>query len=337
MAGKVKWSYTAINTLRECNRKYYFSQVLATFGRTIPLRRKVYELKSMQDILRWQGSVIDKFMEITIIPMITAKQPLDFDALALQAVELAKKQFDYSSLAVYTDPFVSKKEAGPEFCILDIHELGKSWTDQQIAEAYAVIAAAVQRLPEIQMPDGQPLMEFLKACNSLSPNVNNWKVDIEEAAVKPQIDLLAMHNWKPVVMDWKLSGSYTSDYHRQLVIIGLVVYLKRLSTPEKKNYAFEDIRLYEVNLLKGVVKEHAFTEERMNQMIDEINLTSQDILLLTKNAAIPDIDDFEMTDNENSCRMCNYRSVCSYLLLNNNQYDEKSYSEFVQANQFAGA
>lgn len=46
-----------------------------------------------------------------------------------------------------------------------------------------------------------------------------------------------------------------------------------------------------------------------------------------------DIDDFELTDDEGHCRFCNYRSLCSYLLINKNSYDEKSYAQFVQDNQ----
>ena len=102
---------------------------------------------------------------------------------------------------------------------------------------------------------------------------------------------------------------------------------------DKPKYEYSDIKLFEVNLLKGLVQEHDFTEERINRIIDEINLSSQDILLLTNKNGEIDIEDFEWTDNEGLCKFCNYRPLCSYLLLNNNNYDEKSYIEFVQNNQ----
>ena len=333
MSEKVKWSYSAVNTLRECNRKYYFSQVLATHGRRNPLRRKAYELKSMQNLTMWKGSVVDKFMETVIIPLINEKQILDFDLLAQQAVQLAKRQFEYSRLEVYTDTYISKGEVGADFCILDIHALGKEYTEEEVAEAYSIISEAILRLPYIKMPDEQLLIDFLKQANSLLPNVNNWIVYVEDAMVKPQIDLIAYQKWKPVVMDWKLSESYTADYSRQLIICGVTVYLKRLEKTDKPKYEYSDIKLFEVNLLKGIVQEHAFTGEGINQIIDEINLTSQDILQLTNKNEEIDIEDFELTDNEGSCKFCNFRPLCSYLLLNNNNYDEKSYIEFVQSNQ----
>lgn len=335
MSEKVKWSYTAVNTLRECNRKYYFSNVLATHGRKNPLRRKAYELKSMQNLTMWRGSVVDKFMETTVIPLINEKEHLDFDSLAQQAVALAKRQFEYSRLEIYADPTTSKGEVGADFCILDIHAIGKEYTEEEIIEAYSTIHEAVLRLPQILMPDGQLLIEYLKKCNALTPNVNNWVVYVENAMVKPQIDLIAYKNWKPVVIDWKLSESYTSDYSNQLIICGITVYLKRLEKIDKPKYEYSDIKLFEVNLLSGIVKEHEFAEGKINRIIDDINLTSKDIYLLTNNDAEVDIEDFELTDNEGSCKFCNHRSLCSYLLLNNNNYDEKSYIEFVQSSQLA--
>jgi hypothetical protein len=331
----VKWSYTAVNTLRQCNRKYYFSNVLATHGRKVPVRRKAYELKSMQNLTMWRGSVVDKFMETVVIPLINEKENLDFDALAAQAVALAKRQFQYSLLEIYTDPTTSKGEVGADFCILDIHAQGVEYKEEDITEAYNAIHQAIVGLQYISMPDGQLLINYLKQCNALTPNVNNWAVYIENAMVKPQIDLIALKNWKPVVIDWKLSASYTSDYANQLIICGITVYLKRLEKTDKPKYEYADIKLFEVNLLSGIVKEHEFTEDKINRIIDDINLTSQDISLLTGKVEEIDIEDFELTDDEVSCKFCNYRSLCSYLLLNNNNYDEKSYTEFVQSNQLA--
>ena len=334
MERKVHWDNTAVNNLLECNRKYYFSQLLASKTRTRPLPRKVHELKKMQNLSMWQGSVVDRFMETVIIPGISAKKPLDFTALADQAVELAKKQFEYSRLSIYTDPVAGRLETAPEFCILDIHELGKPYEEKELVEAYDNIRSAILRLPEIRMPDGQTLLGFLQQCSSLTPNVYTWKAEIEQAIVKPQIDLMALHDYKPVVMDWKLSRSYTADYARQLTICGVVVYLKRLGNPDKRPYRPEDIHLFEVNLFKGTVKQHPFTSEHANEMIDEINLSSQDIALLLGENEEPDIQNFEGTNNDGACKTCNFRSICAFLYLND-VYDEKAYAEFVQTAQFA--
>lgn len=334
MENMVRWSYSTVNTLRQCNRKYYFAQIMATHGRKNQERRKAYELKKMQNITMWKGSVVDKFMEKTVIPSIRDKKELDFDAFANQAVELAKSQFRFSQAKAYNDAGLKKGEADNEFCILDIHELTKPYTEAELAEAYETIRYAIKNIPSIQMPDGSLLITYLKDCSQLIPNVTNWKVEIENARLSPQIDLIAYHNYKPVVIDWKLSDSYVADYSRQLIICGVTVYLKRLES-DKPPYNYSDIQLYEVNLLNGSVKKHEFSEDRINEIIDYINQTGKDLGLLSVVYDEADIEEYSLTENEASCKLCAFRTLCVYLLLNQNHYNEESYIEFVQNSQLA--
>jgi hypothetical protein len=334
MAASVKWSYTTVNTLRQCNRKFYFSAILPTHGRKDPLRRKAYELKNMQNLKMWAGSVVDKFMEVKVIPMISKKMTLNFEQLADQALAMAEEQFRFSKNALYTDPAQKKGEVNSTFCILNIHEVNEPYSEEELFEAYQTIKQGIRNLPLIRMPDGTMLIDYLTACNSLTPNVNNWEVNIENARVKPQMDLLGLSSWKPVIMDWKLSSSFTSDYSRQLIICGITVYLKRLENIEKPPYAYEDIKLFEVNLLKGIVKEHLFTQEKAHELINFINLTADDIFTLVGTSEAPnEIEDFELTDNDGLCTSCNFQTLCSFLVANKNQYDEKLFTKSIQAKQ----
>ena len=335
MSETVNWSYTTVNTLRQCNRKYYFSAMMAR-GRKTPVRRKASELKLMQTLQMWQGGVVDKFMEKRLIPAIAGRETLDFHALAEEAVAMAIKQYEFSYYKKYQDGGIKKGTVEEEYCILDIHELSKPYETLVIDDCYQVIREAVLRIPSINMPDGQPLLEFLKSMDHPRPNVMDWVIYLERAKVNPQMDLIGYQQWNPVVMDWKLSASYSSDYSRQLLICGITVYFKRLEQRDKKPYAFEKIRLYEVNLFKGQVKEHVFSQDEVNEMIDYINLTAEDLYLLTGGRKYEEIEitEFNQTENQSSCRMCNFRPLCSYLLTHNNCYDEKSYLEYVRDQQY---
>jgi len=290
----------------------------------------------MQNLKMWAGSVVDKFMEVVIIPAVVQKKNLFFDCLAEDAVKMAEEQFRFSKNGIYKDAGQKKGDVDTSFCILDIHETNTPFAEDELANCYATIREAILNLPKVTMPDGRLLIDFLKDANSLTPNINTWSVQIERARLKPQMDLLGLQNWKPFIIDWKLSGSYTSNYSRQLVICGITVYLKRLESTDKKPWNYGDLKLYEVNLLKNIVKEHEFTEEIVNELINYINLTSSDIYLLTgKNQSEINIEDFELTEDQGHCETCNFQTLCSYLLINNNQYDEKSYLEFVQDKQSA--
>jgi hypothetical protein len=327
----VKWAYTTVNTWRECNRKYYFASILANHNRKNLIRRKAYELRAMQNLTMWKGSVVDKFLELNIIPKIAEKQELDFQGLSEQAVEFAKKQFRFSENKLYNNPELKKGDIEGEYCILDIHETCQPFTEQEVAECYDDIRKAILNIPTITLLDGRHLVEILKEANWLLPNVEDRLVYVGNAIVKPQMDLLASYNWKPIIIDWKLSDSMVSDYARQLQICGLTIYKKRLDTPGKPPYLFEDIQLFEINLLKASSKQHDFNQDIYNNIIDYITLTSRDIALLTGDDI--DVEDFELTNNQVSCKNCNFRLLCGYLIKNNNTYDEGSYLKSVPDRQ----
>jgi hypothetical protein len=341
MSETYKWSISTVNTLRQCNRKYYFASVLANFHHTNRLRRKAFELKKMQNLWMWPGSIVDKIMETQVIPLIIAKKEIDFNQIAENAVELAKRQFRFSEEGLYKDPDITKSEAGEDYCVLEIHEIGKPYTEVELLNVYSKIKQSILNIPNIKLPGSdKTLMQYLGEAKPLLPNVTNWSFQIEQSRVNPQMDLILYHNFKPVVIDWKVSDSFTSDYSRQLVVCGLTVYFTRLKKVEsegKKPFEFSDIKLYEVNLFRGEMKEHLFTEERANELIDYINLTGSDIALLSEDLTgdVEDISGFELTENEATCKFCNYQSLCENLLLNNNQYDEESYTKFVQDKQFS--
>lgn len=336
-----KWDISTVNTLRQCNKKYYFGSVLANFHHTNRLRRKAFELKNMQNLSMWPGSVVDKIMETQVMPLIIDNQEINFREIADTAINLAKKQLKFSKNGWYKDPDVSKTEAGEDYCILDIHEIGTPYTEVDLMNVYSKIAQAILNIPNIKLPNSNKfLIEYLREAKNILPNVTTWSFQIEDYRISPQMDLVMYHNYKPVVIDWKVSESFVNDYSKQLIICGLTVFFtrqKKVESEGKIPFQYSDIKLFEVNLLKAEMKEHRFTEERANDLIDYINLTGSDMALLSEEltSSINDITNFELTDNEGTCEFCNYRSLCENLLLNNNQYDEKSYTEFVQSKQLS--
>ena len=113
----------------------------------------------------------------------------------------------------------------------------------------------------------------------------------------------------------------------------------RLADKDKTKYRYEDIQLYEVNLLQGEVKQHDFTTERANTTIDYIYQTYGDIELLVGDQSFDQInmDDFALSDNDVICQFCPFRTLCVYMLNNNQTYDEKKYLESLQNWQLANA
>lgn len=340
MAEKHRWSISRVNTLRQCPRKFYFATILSHHGHNNNLKRKAYELKKMQNFFTWPGNVVDKIMETVVIPKIQNKEPIDFLDVAEEAVALAERQFKFSEAFSYKNPDLTKEKAGNNWCILDIHEIGRSYNDIDLSKVYKKIKTSILNIESIKLPNTNKfLIDYLKESFPLIPNVINWSFEIERSRVTPQIDLILYNDFKPVVIDWKVSDSFASDYSRQLIVCGLTVYFTRLKKAQaegKRPYSYPDIKLFEINLYRGEIKQHLFTQERANGLIDYINLTGSDIFLIHEQLKGNDSDilEFELTEKESTCKFCNFQTLCENLLLNNNHYNENTYSEFIQSQQF---
>ena len=318
----VKWSISAINQLRRCNRQYYFAQVAASHGRKNPFRREAYELKSMQNLKMWPGSVVDTFIEKQIIPRIDELTREDFPALAEEAVKLAEQQFRFSENLQYKDPDFSKSKT-EAFAILQLHKLNQSYTRQELEEAYQKIRESIRNFPELYLPQTQQyLLEYLKEAGWKCPNVMNWSFEVNGAKVSPQIDLLLFYQNKPVIIDWKVSDSSTSDYSRQLLVCGLTVKNWNKNKAKQngtKPFKFEDFTLMEVNLWNKTVKYHNFTQEEANKTLDYINLTASDLDLILGGRKYDqiNIEEFDLTDKDTTCNICNFKSLCCATLQEN--------------------
>ncbi len=334
MEKKIKLSISAINAMRRCNKQYYFV-LLSNHGRKNRLRRKAFELKNMQNLNMWKGSVVDKIIEKEVIPTILSKKKIDFEALTKKASDLAIKRFRFSKDKLYMQE-ISKTDAGDDYCILDIHEINKKFNREMGLKALDDIKTSLMNLENIKLPSGKLLIDVLYSSGFMIPNISNWSFETEYARINPQIDLFLIDNNKPVIIDWKLSESYSSDYSRQLIICGLTVYYNRLQksmTQNVKPYDYSDIKLYEVNLLASKIKEHEFNIDTANETINFIDVISSDVELLVNGSKVEDleIDNFDFTDTNFNCSFCNFRILCNHLLLNNNIFDENTYNQLIQA------
>lgn len=331
MVKNLEWSYSALSALRKCNRMYYFQYIAPSFHFANPFRRKAYELKKSKNLLMWRGSVVDKIIELEIIPRIRDKQHIDYDNIANKAVALAKRQFDFSEKRLYRIKENSESKVGSDYCILDIHEANVSFTLDELDNTYSSIQEIISNIPSIEMPEKEMyLIDYLSKASFIVPNLRGWKFEFEQIKVSPQIDLFMFIDNQAIVLDWKVSESNVSDYSRQLVISGITVidtYRRKAKENKGKKLSLSDIRLLEANLFSKIVKDHPFTKLVVDECIDYIYLNSDDALMLTDGKSFDQIkiEDFPITDKEGTCFFCRFRPLCKSLILNNNHYDEKTY------------
>jgi hypothetical protein len=337
----MEWSISKLSTLRQCHRKFYFSYELSDFHFTHPIRRKAFELAQSKNFRMWQGSLIDDAFSKQIVPIYKNKQIPDYPQMAAEVVERAKRQFEFSERRLYHEKGMSKTKAGDSFQILDVHECGVPYTEEELQKVYTTVREIILQIPEYPSPEeGKTLHQYLSASNYLQPNIQYWSYEFEGIRLNPQIDLVRYKGKSIHVIDWKVSDSNVSDYSKQLYIAGIVAFHNIKKRNLEKQWAapaLEDVSLYEVNLMNGNLKQHSFTKESTAATLDQVFLLGdqQEGLSGDKKWNELDIQDYETTDKKETCMFCKFRPLCIHLIKNNFIYDENEYNKLVQNQQLA--
>ena len=122
----------------------------------------------------WPGSVVDKFIEIEITPNVKNLNYSDFENLAEKAVQLARKQYNFSKNRLFSDPNIKTSDHKDDFAILKMHKLNEEYSEQDILIVYDKVFNAVRKFPEVIIPDHEcMLLDFLKDASWVLPNVMN--------------------------------------------------------------------------------------------------------------------------------------------------------------------
>lgn len=279
----------------------------------------------------WIGNVVDIMMNTEIIPSFQNKLIPDFEDVAEKAIGLAKEQFEFSKNGLYK--FQTESSAGNLYCVLEVHENEESFEASELLNVFDKIKKTILNISTISFPNGKLLIEYLMEAKWLTPNEQRRHLRIGVANMNPQIDLLMSHGRSQVVIDWKVSNSKFSNYERQLLTCGTVIYRKREQKAKEDGWLwdFDQIELFEVNLYKGVIKQYNFNEEKYHEIVDLVTTTTEDLerLFRGRKAIEVPLKEYGFYRKENTCEICSFKHLCNYTLLNH-EFQTKNYREFVR-------
>ncbi|MBL7840567.1 MAG: PD-(D/E)XK nuclease family protein [Cyclobacteriaceae bacterium] len=338
----MEWSISKLSTLRQCHRKFYFSYELADFHFTHAVRRKAFELGQSKNLRMWQGTLIDNFFSKRIIPLYKERKAPDYPALADELVEIAKRQFSFSEQRLYRDKTMTKTKAGDTYQILDIHECGVPYKEEDVLAIYTRIREIILQIPEYGSPDpGKTLHQYLLSSSYLQPDIRYWSYEFEGITLNPQIDLVRRNGKSIHVIDWKVSDSTTSDYSKQLYLAGIVAFHNIKKSNREKGFPdpkLEEISLFEINLMNGNRKQHELTRESSAGALDYVYQFRDEQEQLSQNKKWDElrIEDYQTTDKKETCMFCKFKPLCIHLINNNFKYDENEYYKLVSSRQLAG-
>lgn len=299
----MKWSVSAHNSMRRCQRLFIYGQVVASHNARDSLRHEAYLLKQLQSLSTWQGSIVHRVLATSFLADVRAGRPIDPVALSTTAHDLANRQFAFSAARKYREPGQTKGAAGDAYCALYEHEYGEDIPSDRLDLVLTTITRCFEHLA------GQEafLAHLAGGSAHLAELPLNFK--LAGSAITATLDLVYQGtNGQLVVVDWKVAGSETSDYSWQLLVYALAVArCGRWPTIEA-----EAIELYEANLLRNQVRQHLVSAERLQEAEDFIyrSLVEREELVGKDRFDDLNLDEFEVAERPGTCYHCNFASLC---------------------------
>jgi hypothetical protein len=285
----------------------------------------------------WQGSVIDFVITNELLPHYQKHTVPNYRDIAEKGVAIAKSQYAFSENRFYHDPEISKSEVGADWAILDIHESKIPYDEVELEDIYTTIREILLAFPYYESPiPGKNMEQYLLSAKFLRPDAKSLKYEYEGVKIQPQIDLISYMGRSMHVIDWKVTDKNDADYSRQLLLAGVVALHFSRAKYKKEQWKplpnMDDVRLFEFNLAVGKSKEHVFNKDAAAHALDSVMLLSDDQEELSY--SLPweelDINHYERTNKVATCAICNFKSLCKHIILNDLSYDEAEYIRLVQ-------
>jgi hypothetical protein len=297
------WSYSTHQMMRRCQLQLVFAQVLASHAAKQADRHEAYLLKQLQHLATWQGSVVHRVLATHYVPSLQRRQPVRPTTLISTAVDLARRQFAFSAARRFREVGLTKTAAGEDYCALFEHEYGWPITEERLATMEATVANCLQHL------DGQTTFLGLLAAASTYAAERPLHFRLDDTTARAVPDLVLTHrNGAITIVDWKIAASEASDYSRQLRLYALAV----LRCGYWPRATLDAVTLIEANLLKNEIRTHEVSRELLDDAEDFAYRSTVELRALLDGLHPPDVDwdEFEVAQQPNTCRHCNFHALC---------------------------
>jgi len=301
----LKWSISAHNCFRRCQRQYYFSKIMAAHNAIDERRREAHILAQLKNLSEWRGNLADKGIEHFVIPALENGIQIDFEHATQQTIELAYRQLAFSKARKYREPGITKSDIGDEFCALSRHEYGQDFSSEELEALFLDIACCFENLE--QQTD---FIEYLKQGKRYgTQKILSFYLD--EVRIIAWLDLLFFREaGQLTIVDWKAGMSETSDYRPQLLVYALAA-VEGWPKAQPGN-----LEIYEANIMKNEIRRHHVTEQDLLGIEDFIYSSICEIRSVTQDKKYQHqhVEDYEFANSPDTCMYCSFRKLCLEVL-----------------------
>lgn len=311
------WTYWGQKSFDACQQQWAFKNRFASALATKkPLRREAFLLSKLQTIYSWRGSLVDKVISDFIVPKIKTEWEFDERDVLDYARQLCNRQLQFALAQKFREPGMTLTKGGDDYAALFEVEYDIELGADVLESVWADVELALKNF--FTMPD---LLSKLTVAFKLTPQrMLDFSVLSAKGRAKP--DLIAFYQTMPPhIFDWKVHTFGTTDYRRQLAAYALALKL----TDSKKNadiirlrggWQATDMKLFEVQLLTGKVREYSLTEDDIDDLESQIAVSYKQMILAVDGTDNNNFDQnvFLSTRYAETCVGCPFQKICSEVL-----------------------
>jgi hypothetical protein len=305
----MRWSYSASRTFRKCQRQWYFKNVVANGRAKEPVRRRAYLLSKLQTVSAWRGQIVDDVISKVIVPGVNRRSPVMLSDAKALARDRYERQLEFALRHPINDPDLRVGEEGDEFCLLYGMEYGSPPSEDELEQAWREVEQALANLYSMDaVRSALKTSEYVIAQRPLQVPL------IEGVTTISYPDVIAFRKAEPpIIIDWKVHVFGENDAWLQLAI-----YAMALSRSKHKDFPADfgctpdHVRLLEVQLLTGLVREHRLDVDQMEDAEEYAVDSAYEMYCLVDERKNVDVDaeDFLPAVSAETCQTCQFRSLC---------------------------
>ncbi|RLI97246.1 MAG: hypothetical protein DRO96_01080 [Candidatus Aenigmatarchaeota archaeon] len=304
------WSVSKSAMFKQCPRKWYYSQVMASRGIKNAERRQVYLLNQLQSAYAWRGNIVDKTISDYVVPFMNRNTCPNQHGVIAYAMQLMEKQLAFAKERTFANPATTKTASGDKYCALYEIEYGKEINEELLESLRQEIKTALNNFL------GSELIKELTNSTAYLVTQRSLRFKYADNSVTCTPDLIAFYDDKsPLIVDWKVHAFGIKQYWLQLGIYALAL---SLVTPHRDftNYNHSKIptqtRLLEYQLLSNQQREYSLNDEDIIELEDYMYQSIEDMNRLVdgKKYGHVDMEKFRTAQSPSTCSRCNFRKVC---------------------------
>jgi hypothetical protein len=308
----MKWSINRSKVFQKCQRKWYFSEIVAQPKAKEGIRREAYVLKQLKSIYAWRGSLVDTIIHKLITPSLLHHRLPDETEVLEYAKRLVKSQISFAREQKHKHLGVTKSSSGDNYCALYDLEYDGKLDDELLKVAEEDIALSLRNLLH------SDFIDRIAKDNKYVISQRNLSYRCYDVNVVCIPDMIVFFEDKPpLIIDWKVHAFGNSDAWLQLGIysVALSNVTPHKDFPENFVKTAKDasqINLLEFQLLKNVQRKYSITDDDVLDIEDYIFKSITQMKNLVNGRDYNDLDAslFLTAHNPQICTKCSFKKLC---------------------------